>query len=90
MLPSFHNAEEDNVTFFCEDGELMLINYVPGDINGDSVVDTKDTTRLMRYLAGWNVEVNEAALDVNGDGYKDTKDTTRLMRYLAGWNVEIY
>ena len=61
-----------------------------GDINGDGVVNTKDTTRLMRYLAGWDVEVNEAALDVNGDGVVNTKDTTRLMRYLAGWDVDIY
>lgn len=44
----------------------------------------------MRYLADWDVEVNEAALDVNGDGIVNTKDTTRLMRYLAGWDVEVY
>lgn len=85
-------------TYTCEDcgateTEMIPIvqpDYIPGDINGDGIVNTKDTTRLMRYLAGWNVEVNEAALDVNGDGVVNTKDTTRLMRYLAGWDVEIY
>lgn len=70
--------------------EIPIIEHTPGDINGDGVVNSKDTTRLMRYLAGWDVEVNEAALDVNGDGEVNTKDTTRLMRYLAGWDVEIY
>ena len=84
------------VTYSCDDceatrtAEIPPIDYLPGDINGDGVVNTKDTTRLMRYLADWDVEVNEAALDVNGDGIVNTKDTTRLMRYLAGWDVEVY
>ncbi len=85
-----YDADESNITYFCEDGVLTFINYIPGDINGDGVVNTKDTTRLMRYLANWDVEVNDAALDVNGDGVVNTKDTTRLMRYLAGWDVQIY
>lgn len=85
-----YNVDENNVTFFCKYGEIKFVDYTPGDINGDGVVNTKDTTRLMRYLADWDVEVNEAALDVNGDEVVNTKDTTRLMRYLADWDVEIY
>ena len=85
-----YDADEENVLFVTEDGIITFIDYIPGDINGDGVVNTKDTTRLMRYLAGWDVEVNEAALDVNGDDIVNTKDTTRLMRYLAGWDVEIH
>ncbi len=85
-----YDVDEKNVTFFCDNGVLTFIDYIPGDISGDGVLTSKDTTRLMRYLAGWNVEVNEAALDVNGDGVVNTKDTTRLMRYLAGWNVTIH
>ena len=85
-----HDKNECNVEFFCVGGAIRFIDYIPGDINGDGVVNTKDTTRLMRYLANWDVEVNEAALDVNGDGVVNTKDTTRLMRYLANWDVEIY
>ena len=85
-----YDADESNVTFFCDDGIITFIDYTPGDISGDGVLNFKDTTRLMRYLAGWDIEINEAALDVNGDGVVNTKDTTRLMRYLAGWDVEIY
>ena len=85
-----YNANEENVTFAIKSGNITFIDYLPGDINGDGVVNTKDTTRLMRYFAGWEVEVVEAALDVNGDGVANTKDTTRLMRYLAGWDVDIH
>lgn len=84
------DAEEENVTFFCEEGIISFRSHIPGDINGDGSVTTKDVTRLMKYLADWDVEVNEAALDVNGDGQVTTKDTTRLMKYLAGWGVDIY
>ena len=63
--------------------------HTPGDINGDGSVNNKDLTRLMKYIAGENVEVVEAALDVNGDGTVNNKDLTRLMKYLAGAEVAI-
>lgn len=64
--------------------------YISGDINGDGTVNNKDLTRLMKYLAGENVNVVEEALDVNGDGTVNNKDLTRLMKYLAGEDVSIY
>ena len=84
------NINESNISFVCENCILTFAEYTAGDVNGDGVLNTKDVTRLMKYLAGWDVEVNEAALDVNGDGVVNTKDTTRLMKYLADWNVEIH
>ncbi len=64
--------------------------YTPGDINGDSVVNNKDLTRLFQFLSGYDVEVTEAALDVNGDGNVNNKDLTRLFQYLSGYDVEIH
>lgn len=63
---------------------------VPGDINGDGTPNNKDLTRLMRFLAGDEVEVVDEAIDTNGDGTTNNKDLTRLMRYLAGDDVEIF
>ena len=82
-----YDVNENAVEFFCINSDVEFIKHLPGDINGDGSVNSMDTTRLMRYLAGWDVEVNESALDVNGDGEINTKDVTRLMRYLADWNV---
>jgi len=65
-------------------------DHLAGDINGDGVLNGEDVNRLMQYLAGWNVDVNELALDVNGDGRSNNKDVSRLIQHLAGWNVDIY
>ena len=57
--------------------------YATGDINGDGIVNNKDLTRLMKYLAGEDVVVVTQVTDVNGDGIINVKDLTRLMKKLA-------
>ena len=65
------------------------VSPVAGDINGDGNVNNKDLTRLMKYLAGEDVEVVIVTIDPNGDGNVNNKDLTRLMKYLAGEDVPI-
>ena len=84
------DIEENNVVFSIDNGSATVLDHVPGDINGDDGLTSKDLLRLARYFAGWDVEVNENALDINGDGNVNSKDLLRLARYLAGWDVEIY
>ena len=68
-----------------------VINYIPGDINGDGIVNMKDVTRLVNYLNDNEAyEVIKKALDVNGDGVVSIKDVTRLVEYLNDNTVEIY
>lgn len=62
----------------------VLDEYLAGDVNNDGVVDAKDVTALRRYLAGWDITVQENSADMNGDGSVDAKDVTVLRRYLAG------
>ncbi len=85
-----YNTDLDNVDFSVQSGKVTVINYIPGDINGDKSVNNKDLTILFRYLSNWNVTVNEKALDVNGDGSVNNKDLTILFRYLSNWDVEIH
>ena len=80
---------KDEATTLYAIWEKVPSTHTPGDINGDSAVNNKDLTRLMKYLAGEDVQVDEDALDVNGDGTVNNKDLTRLMKYLAGDNVTI-
>ena len=71
-------------------GAKEPVSHIPGDITGDGDLNNKDVTRLFKYLSGYDVEVDEAALDINGDGEIDNKDLTRLFRYLSGHDVTIY
>ena len=66
------------------------VSPIAGDINGDGATNNKDLTRLMKYLAGEDIEVVTVAIDPNGDGTANNKDLTRLMRYIAGDDVEIF
>ena len=85
-----YNLAEQNIDCTIVSGSIRIIDCIPGDINGDEKVNNKDVSRLMQYLALWDVEVNEAVLDVNGDDKINNKDVSRLMQYLALWDVPIY
>ena len=67
-----------------------VIEYYPGDIDGDGFVDNKDLVCIFKYLSNWEVEVQPTVLDVNGDKSVNNKDVVRLFQYLSGWDVKIY
>ncbi len=58
-----------------------------GDVNGSGEVDELDSVALARYLASWNVAIDQSAADVDGNGDIDELDSVMLARRLAGWNV---
>ena len=51
------NIDEEDVNFKIIDGKITVIDYLPGDINGDGNVNTKDLTRLMKYINHEDVEI---------------------------------
>ena len=91
ILPGFDLTAFDVV----EEGEgswtltLKAEETIPGDANGDGVVNTMDLIRLMKYISGVEVDVAEGAGDVNGDGKVNTMDLIRLMKYINGEDVEL-
>ena len=68
---------------------VVVPEILYGDVNKDGEVNKKDSLRLKQYLAGFEVECDEAAADVNNDGTVNKKDSLRLKQYLAGWDVAI-
>ncbi len=62
-------------------GETPAIQ--PGDVTGDGALDGRDALRLLKYLAGQDVAMEETAADVNGDGVVDGRDALRLLKQLA-------
>ena len=84
------NAALDNVDFNTKDGEIKIVKYTPGDINGDGNVNNKDVMTLFYYLSGLDYYVVDAATDVNGDGNVNNKDVMTLFYYLSGLDYKIY
>lgn len=70
-------------------GGVTVIDYLPGDVNGDATVNGKDVTLIRRLNAGFDVQINQSAANVNGDTVINGKDVTLIRRYLAGFPVEL-
>ena len=60
--------------------------FVTGDVNGDGVVNSNDAVCILRYLAGYDVDVKIENGDVNGDGVVNSDDAVCILRNLAGLN----
>ena len=85
----FEDEHSPNSQYGCSTCELPAI-WPTGDINHDGKLNNRDATRLLQYLAGWEVEADARYLDVNRDGEVNNRDVTRLLQYLADWEVFIY
>lgn len=86
---SAFNENENKVKIVAEEGGVSIVNRVPGDVNGDGIVDGRDAIRLGKYLAKIDVEIDIANSDVTGDGKIDGRDLIRLKKYLAKMPVEL-
>ena len=84
-----YDADLNSLNISMVNGSVNIIDYIPGDVNGDSVVNGKDVTLIRRYNAKWDVSINTLAADVNNDGTINGKDVTLIRRYNAKWDVEL-
>lgn len=79
----------DNKEFAVVNGEIIVSNSIPGDVNSDRKVNMKDIVLLQQYLNGWSVELDMIAANVNGDAKVNMKDIVLLQQYLNGWEVTL-
>lgn len=85
------NSSFEDVTIAFVTGGVAVINYLPGDVNSDDVVNAKDVIFLRRHITGgYDIEINESAGDVNNDGNLNSKDVILIRRYITGgYDVEL-
>ena len=71
------------------EGFVEIIDYIPGDVNGDELINGTDVSLLRRYIIGDPVTIHTLAGDVNGDERLNGTDVVLIRRYIAGgYNVE--
>ena len=68
---------------------IVVTRFTYGDLNDDTLIDTRDLTLLRQYLADPTTEVNLSAADANGDGPINTLDLTLLRQRLADGTVQL-
>ena len=66
-------------------GDISISFYEKGDVNRDKKVDQKDVDQLLRYTAGWkmNVTMPKPESDLNNDGKIDGIDALQLLQKIA-------
>ena len=68
---------------------VFVADNLPGDLNGDGVVDALDLVRLKKYLLGEDVVLCTSG-DLNADGAINALDLIRLKKYLLDESVELH
>lgn len=76
---------------FSADASLrVVLDRIPGDVNGDGTVGVRDASVILRYLAGYNVVADVSMMDVNGDDNISVRDASAILRFCAGYNVDLH
>ena len=60
---------------------------IPGDVDGNGIVNIRDSARLLLYLADNDVDCLNAALDADGNGIINKDDASAILKSIAGWEV---
>ena len=84
-----YTSDLQELEFDITNGIITIIDYTPGDVNSDDVINNKDVTLIRRHNGGYDVTINEAAADVNNSGTINGMDVTLIRRFNAGWPVEL-
>lgn len=85
------DADLNSVDVKLVNGSVGVVDFLPGDLDGDGIVNTKDIVLLRRDIAGgYDQKVNSAAGDVDNNGERNTRDIILVRRYVAGgYGVEL-
>lgn len=64
---------------------------VPGEINGDGIIDYSDAVLILQSDSGLTIldELQQKAADVNDDGIVNYSDAVQILRYDAGLITEL-
>ena len=65
--------------------DISISFFEKGDVNRDNKINQADADQLLRYTAGWsmNVTMRKSEADLNADGKIDGLDALQLLQKLA-------
>ena len=91
-LGGFTSSTDKNVIsrFMTHSGTVTLVDHLPGDVNGDNVVDIMDATIIAWSIVGKTdsqgnkITVEKRYADVNLDGKVDLNDVISSLQSVSG------
>lgn len=86
-IDTIYDVEIQDVQFKTLNGMVTIKSYIPGDINNDGLINSKDSILCRKYILGGGGTINMDAADVNRDGKVNSKDSIILRKYILGGNV---
>ena len=79
------NSQMQTVQVDTTAGAVHIIEFLPGDVDGNGRVNGTDISLLRRYIAGgYEIEINTLAADVNADGRINGTDVSWIRRNVTG------
>lgn len=85
VLKSGSVTVKGTLTFRIE--EKQSTDRVPGDVNGDGNVNSRDALAILKYASGQEVSIILANADVNADGNINSRDALAVLKYASGQDV---
>ncbi len=85
----------NSVTVSTVDGAVKVIDYIPGDVDGNGVINMLDVLTLCQYYVdaeGYGVNINPLAGDVDANGMVNMLDVLMVCQYYVdaeGYNVTL-
>lgn len=85
-------VEEDGYTDIIQDYLLIYeVDYNPGaiigDVNEDGTINITDAALVMKYIAGWDLDLSKTVADFNSDGIVNLTDVSLILKNIAKWDV---
>lgn len=72
--------------FYVRTPDYDFVDVIFGDVNGDEKINLADVTKVLQYIAKWELaDFNKDAADVNADGKINLSDATKMLKYIAKW-----
>ncbi len=69
--------------------ETQTSDRVPGDVNGDGKINSRDALSIIKYASGQDVNINLNNADVNADGKVNSRDALVIIKYASGQDVQL-
>jgi len=66
-------------------GTISIVEYIPGDVDENGEVNSRDIVLTRRFVAGgYGASILEVAADVDANGDVNSRDIVLMRRYIAG------